>query len=268
MNCQLFETIINDLERSAVIDALIRDSALAHSEACERCAVRLRDERMLTAGLRRVAASAETKEAPAHVESALRKAFREQHSHSLAPVINQSTGRRWAGWAIATAATILILLALAALRPGHSPGPVENARDVKPEQTAPVETLPAPAPPTSAPRQADTSRDIREQQVANVFKTRRAQPARRNPQRNTGDGESKPQASGSEATEIATEFIPLVQGDNLNGMESGQIVRVELPRSALISFGLPMNMERADQRIKADVVLGNDGLARAIRFVN
>jgi hypothetical protein len=50
-------------------------------------------------------------------------------------------------------------------------------------------------------------------------------------------------------------------------MESGQIVRVELPRSALISFGLPMDMERADERIKADVVLGNDGLARAIRFV-
>jgi hypothetical protein len=50
-------------------------------------------------------------------------------------------------------------------------------------------------------------------------------------------------------------------------MESGQMIRVELPRSALASFGLPMNMERADERIKADVVVGNDGLARAIRFV-
>jgi hypothetical protein len=28
-----------------------------------------------------------------------------------------------------------------------------------------------------------------------------------------------------------------------------------------------MNMDRADERIKADVVVGNDGLARAIRFV-
>ena len=32
-------------------------------------------------------------------------------------------------------------------------------------------------------------------------------------------------------------------------------------------FGLPMNMDRANERIKADVVVGNDGLARAIRFV-
>ena len=44
-------------------------------------------------------------------------------------------------------------------------------------------------------------------------------------------------------------------------------MRVELPRSALMSFGLPMNMERAGERIKADVVVGEDGLARAIRFV-
>jgi hypothetical protein len=40
-----------------------------------------------------------------------------------------------------------------------------------------------------------------------------------------------------------------------------------LPRSALASLGLPMNVERANERVKADVLLGHDGLARAIRFV-
>jgi hypothetical protein len=83
-----------------------------------------------------------------------------------------------------------------------------------------------------------------------------------------GQTRRAPRAVDTNATpEIATDFIPLVQGDSLNLMESGQLVRVELPRSALVSFGLPMNMERADQRVKADVVVGNDGLARAIRFV-
>jgi hypothetical protein len=67
--------------------------------------------------------------------------------------------------------------------------------------------------------------------------------------------------------EIATDFFPLMNRESLAEMDSGQVVRVELPRSALMSFGLPMNMERADERIKADVVVGNDGLARAIRFV-
>jgi hypothetical protein len=67
--------------------------------------------------------------------------------------------------------------------------------------------------------------------------------------------------------EITTDFFSLVEGGRLAQIEGGQIVRVELPRSALISFGLPMNMERAEERITADVVIGNDGLAHAIRFV-
>jgi hypothetical protein len=56
-------------------------------------------------------------------------------------------------------------------------------------------------------------------------------------------------------------------GSDLTPIDSGSLVRVELPRSALESFGLPMNMERAGERIKADVLVGSDGLARAIRFV-
>jgi hypothetical protein len=72
--------------------------------------------------------------------------------------------------------------------------------------------------------------------------------------------------SASDA-EIATDFIPLMNRETLAQMDGGQVMRVELPRSALMSFGLPMDMERATERIKADVVVGNDGLARAIRFV-
>jgi len=44
-------------------------------------------------------------------------------------------------------------------------------------------------------------------------------------------------------------------------------VRVKLPRSALLVFGLPMNEERALEQVQADVMLSNDGLLRAIRFV-
>ena len=68
-------------------------------------------------------------------------------------------------------------------------------------------------------------------------------------------------------TEIATDFIPLMDRTSVEQMDGGQVMRVELPRSALISFGLPMDMERATERVKADVLVGNDGLARAIRFV-
>ena len=47
----------------------------------------------------------------------------------------------------------------------------------------------------------------------------------------------------------------------------GTTLRVELPRSALSSFGIPVNAEQSGGRVKADVLLGDDGTARAIRFV-
>jgi hypothetical protein len=67
--------------------------------------------------------------------------------------------------------------------------------------------------------------------------------------------------------EIATDFIPLGYINVASLQEGGQIVRVELPRSALVNFGLPVNMDRYNEKVKADVLLGVDGLAHAIRFV-
>ena len=69
------------------------------------------------------------------------------------------------------------------------------------------------------------------------------------------------------AREIATDFIPLSYMNVASLQDGGQIVRVELPRSALVNFGLPVNMDRYNEKVKADVLLGFDGLAHAIRFV-
>ena len=69
------------------------------------------------------------------------------------------------------------------------------------------------------------------------------------------------------ATEITTEFMPIGYATETTMQDGGQLVRVELPRSALLAFGLPMNVNRYDERVKADVFFGADGMARAIRFV-
>jgi hypothetical protein len=79
------------------------------------------------------------------------------------------------------------------------------------------------------------------------------------------NGRGSSEDAGGE--EIATDFIPLMQGARFAQGDGGRLVRVELPRSALVSFGLPVNAEAAGGRVKADVLLGEDGLARAIRFV-
>src|SRR5215510_8725169 len=67
--------------------------------------------------------------------------------------------------------------------------------------------------------------------------------------------------------EYATDFIPLSYGGVQKPMESGEVIRMEMPRSSLIAFGLPVNVENADAPVKAELLLGEDGMARAIRFL-
>jgi hypothetical protein len=67
--------------------------------------------------------------------------------------------------------------------------------------------------------------------------------------------------------EYATDFIPLSYGGVRKPMESGEVVRLQMQRSALIVFGLPVNVEHADALVNAELLLGEDGMARAIRFL-
>ena len=103
---------------------------------------------------------------------------------------------------------------------------------------------------------------------------RRAAPAARAIEADYGGAAGRVAASDRGAAsetadlrEITTEFIPLVQDGGFAQSEGGRLVRVELPRAALSSFGIPLNGEHAGGRVKADVLLGEDGTARAIRFV-
>lgn len=75
-------------------------------------------------------------------------------------------------------------------------------------------------------------------------------------------------AAKANEAESMTDFISLVaDAPAATPLESGQLVRVQVPRAALASLGLPLNAERGNEPVKADVLLGADGLARAIRFV-
>ncbi|MBI3400596.1 MAG: hypothetical protein HY048_04170 [Acidobacteria bacterium] len=74
--------------------------------------------------------------------------------------------------------------------------------------------------------------------------------------------------------EITTAFLPLAYSDV--PVAGAQIVRMSVPRSALASFGLtPAESSSAQEpapaavsaTVIADVVIGDDGLARAVRFV-
>jgi hypothetical protein len=67
--------------------------------------------------------------------------------------------------------------------------------------------------------------------------------------------------------EIATGFFTLPEARDLFPAEAETVVRVQLPRYTMRLVGLPVNEERANERIRADMVFGQDGIARAVRFV-
>jgi hypothetical protein len=76
------------------------------------------------------------------------------------------------------------------------------------------------------------------------------------------------QSSEARVAEVTTDFMPLayssVPSTNL------QVVRLAVPRTALVSFGLtpPEPLDRMfTDTVLADVLVGDDGLARAVRFV-
>jgi len=63
-------------------------------------------------------------------------------------------------------------------------------------------------------------------------------------------------------------FIALPNMRVLDPNEEVNVVRVEVPRSAMLEVGLAVSADRVSELVEADVELGPDGLARAIRFVD
>lgn len=278
MSCRNVETIITELARGQMLEARVKEDALAHLEACRHCAARFADEQTLTNGLRAVTASAASRETPARVEAALLSAFRQG---ATSPRVSSETSAHpvkmpWLPWSIAAAAALLIfsVFALPRLLPtGSSEVAGKKAGDARPN-LSPTNKTPeiASAPKNSGIQSDDEPGNIEPESIGSSPSARPSE-RRRALMQNVGlrskpvRGTNNIQPALNASEEIATEFMPLTYGSSLSQLNDGQVVRVELPRSALQSFGLPVNAERAGERVKADVLLGHDGVARAIRFI-
>ncbi|HEV2802559.1 MAG TPA: hypothetical protein VGW12_18955 [Pyrinomonadaceae bacterium] len=314
MNCQTFESHIDELARERMMEAATREAATAHAGSCRRCSARLADERALTAGLRALSsADARSHEAPRRVETALMAAFRAQQQQPqtsapvAAPISSHTAGTatlfasrraraRWfahawvQGTAVAAAA-MLIVFGFSAMRgrlarPGGQreqaaavlspPNAAATAAPVASSNVAPA-LEPAAEVAQSPEEDAELNSIEQIEDAASSHSDNATRPAQTRAVRYSNAGYRTGAAASSSASnagrtttavaEITTDFIPLAHGGALAPEEGGQVMRVELPRSALVSFGLPMNVERAGERVKADVLIGEDGVARAIRFV-
>jgi len=249
MNCHDFEKLALAFARNSLLDTTTREQGLIHTEGCERCAARLAEERALLARVRAVVDEVAGEEPPARVETALLAAFRAQTVATASSIVipMPSRARHWSNWKLAAvAAGILILISMMAIfwRLASSHKPQQEKQAVAPTPGA------SPASPKLAGPPAGSDQLVVERPKNPPKRARRKAPV-----------------DSSDEAEVFTRFFPLREGEDFTALDSMQLVRVELPGSALSEVGLPVDPETVNEPVKADVVLGQDGLARAIRFV-
>src|SRR6185503_8975971 len=104
MNCQDFETVIIEIARARLLDAVARERGLEHVETCAHCAMLLAEERALSEKLRAFSGAVRAEEIPRQIEAALLTAFQQRTAAA-----STSNGRRWL---LAVAAVLLLAIGL------------------------------------------------------------------------------------------------------------------------------------------------------------
>lgn len=220
-------------------------TALRHAAGCPACGRRLERERALTAGLRALDAATPGDEPSPAVEAALLAAFvaRRPATPARSAVARAQTWR----WMAAAAAVVLVVLGTMTLRP-WPPAPGRGREAPSPARSrqasgelkvsgSPIQAT-APAPRTVPPPQNAHARAI----PASVGARPAADAAR------------------------AGAFVPWPGAAALPGFENGELVRTELPVSVLPLLGLGYAGPRARETVAVDVIVGQDGYARAVRL--
>jgi hypothetical protein len=63
-------------------------------------------------------------------------------------------------------------------------------------------------------------------------------------------------------------FLPIPYTQPLQPGERAEVVRMEMPVAALIAAGFPVATSDAGAEASADVIIGEDGRARAVRLIS
>jgi hypothetical protein len=250
MNCTSFREEVHEIDRDDSLDASAYDAAVAHAQTCTRCARLLYQSRRLDTSLRALAKADEHREPSARLQGQLLREFRAQ-----APVrLGTAPAVRWLG--IAAAVLILAGGALLVWRYARVTArtrvsaPAAPAIRSVPPQSARTNSAAAPAPPSPASVAVPLASALE-------------------PRSRAGRAAAAAQQSEQpEELEDLADFIPLPYADDDTPLGAGELVRVRLSESALGLLGFPVSDDSAAEPVTADVVIGEDGVARAIRFVS
>jgi hypothetical protein len=236
MECRECDNIIHDFMRAEVANEEQRTKAFDHMMRCARCEARFSNVRSLERALRALAETTDSERSAAELEPVLRSVFQQQKRA-------RQRSRSVASWlAIGMAAALLLSVGVVTRQLIFAP-------ETKPTILAP--------PPSAQP--------------SNVSKAQIPEPAAMLAQETRKHGKSRRRvpAQRSDGEEFVTGFYPLPYAENSGHIMSGEVVRVKLRGSALPGIGFPMalNGDTAGEQITADLIVGENGLPLAIRFV-
>jgi hypothetical protein len=232
MNCQTFTETIVDVARGRDVGSGTAAAVDSHIQHCAACRARFTREQRLSEGLRALAASVADQGAGAALEARLLDAFAAQPSavavHPVKPTYR---------WLQVAAALILVAGAAAAWQRTRAP------------RTEAVGSVVAPAAPQQIAKTVETpslATTVKEQPQPPQHPVRRPRPSR---------------------IVRAEGFVPLPSAASLPDFESGEIVRVDLPITSLPMYGIDIAPDARSSMVKADLLIGQDRVPRAIRLV-
>lgn len=239
MECDFFSILVCELARGQLADAGLKRRALEHASQCSECGRQLSEAQELSASLSGLGATDSNEQAPARVEAALVGCVREQRRARRA-----QRRRVW----LAAAAVVAIVAGGLAVRLFRQSLPVPH-------------NSPAVAGP-SIPALTSRSGQVEEAQRANLTVS---QPRHRFAAPLFTKEGSKLRLATAPAQQDSG-FILLPYGEDAPLPGGAQIVHVAVTPAALAMMGVAVPDAASEAYIKADVVVGDDGMARAIRL--
>jgi hypothetical protein len=237
MDCVQFQEVLHELDRPGTEGATLCERALAHAEMCSDCAALLTEAESLDFALRQAAAESAELQAPPRLETFLLQEFRRERSATA------SRGVRWQLAAFGVAAAVLLALGLSLHRQNLVAPGGNGASGVNSVQTSVQGSTPA-SDNSAAKKTPVAATNSSSQAAGNLAK-----------------------ATLTDDSEYATAFMPLPYAYDPSELEGGAVVRVVLPRAALVSYGLPVEGMGVADHVTADMVVSQDGTPQAIRLV-
>ncbi len=262
MTCHEFINVAESLTPAQLLLMQTEDEAMvSHGRECAACGRWLAAQGVLSSALQTLRLQTARREAGPKVEQAVLQAFRARGFGPAAAVAPERAAS--AAWKLSR---FFEIGAYAAVAAALVVGVLLEARMWSDRQTTPVAVQ---APAAAASPQANSVRDnvAGGNVVGEVKPTEVAQaPATKAKTQATKLNARQPQAGVEQAAAASPDrqgFVPLMFCDPLICSGDEQVIRMELPGNGAGSAD-----GNGGQPVIADVVIGDDGLVRAMRIVN